>query len=584
MAFDAGMVCAIAYELNNALSTGKIEKVYMPEKDEIHLLIHSGRESVRLVISASSSNPRIMITRIAKENPPSPPMFCMQLRKHLVGGRIVSITQIDFERVIKIEIECYDELGFLTKKFLYFEIMGKHSNIIFCDAQNKILNAVRPVDFSISLLRQILPGMTYELPPKQNKLNPVSVTKEVFAVTLSQYPDERLAEKFITDSFMGISSLIAREIIFRATGRTNTCLRDCESEKLWFFFTDIINNIRTNEFVPTLLLKSDGGNIPFEYSFCKIRQYQSGAVVKTCESFSNLLEEFFSTRDKNERLKQRSQDIFHLLCNAQNRLVKKIEIQQSEIADCSNMSKMKLYGDLITQNIYAIRRGDKTAKCINYFEQDCPVVEIPLDVQLSPSQNAQKYYKSYNKKKSAKSILAKQLDNAYRELEYIETIFDSLTRAQNEKDLDEIRQELCEWGYAKRIKSNLKITQKPKKVVINNITSPSGYKIYIGKNNLQNDYITTQLAEKNDYWFHVKDFPGSHVVLSTNGQEPPSQDFTFAAAIAAQNSKAANDVKVAVDYTLIKNIKKPAGAKPGYVTYSEYWTAYVTPNKILPSE
>lgn len=581
MAFDAGMVCAIANELNTVLVGGKIEKVFMPEKDEMHLLIHSGRESRRLLISASSANPRILITDSTKENPSVPPMLCMQLRKHLTGGRITQIVQMEFERVIKIEIECYDELGFLTKKILYFEIMGKHSNIIFCDADNKILNAVRPVDFSVSLLRQILPGIPYELPPKQDKLNPLDINREAFFRAVEAFPSERPTDKFITDTFIGISALIAREIAFRTAGSASGALSSCDTDKLWFYFTDVINCIKAKDFTPTLLLKNDGSNVPFEYAFCEIRQYETAAVVRKCESFSRLLDEFFSVRDKNDRIKQRSQDIFHLLCNTQNRLLKKIEIQQAEIADCSDMEKMKLYGDLITQNIYAVKRGDKVAHCVNYFDESCPTVEIPLDVRLSPSQNAQKYYKAYNKKKSAKSILAHQLENAHRELEYIDTVFDSLTRAQNERDLDEIREELSVWGYAKRIKSNLKMAQKPKKIIISELTSPNGYKILMGKNNIQNDYLTTQIAQKWDYWFHVKDFPGSHVVLCTDGDEPPAEDFTYAAALAADNSKAKGGVNVGVDYALIKNVKKPSGSKPGYVIYDDYWTAYVTPDKVL---
>ncbi len=582
MAFDAGMVCAAANELNSVLCGGKIEKVFMPEKDEIHLLIHSGRESLRLLISASSANPRILITDKAKENPPTPPMLCMQLRKHLTGGRITAVSQIEFERVIKIEIECYDELGFLTKRILYFEIMGKHSNIIFCDANSKIMNAVRPVDFSVSLIRQILPGITYELPPKQNKLNPLETSKDEFFGAASDYPQDKPAEKFITDTFLGISSLIAREIVFRASQSSACTLSALEVDRLWFYFTDIINIIRTKEFLPVLLLKNSENPAPFEYAFCDIRQYESAAIVRKCDTFSALFDEFFSTRDKNDRIKQRSQDIFHLLCNVQNRLLKKIEIQQAEIADCSNMELMKLYGDLITQNMYAIKRGDTQAECINYFEEDCPKVTIPLDIKLSPSQNAQRYYKLYNKKKSAKIILAAQLENARRELEYIDTVFDALTRAQNERDLDEIREEISAWGYAKRNKSNLKMPQKPKKIVITELSSPNGYKIYLGKNNIQNDYLTTQLAQKHDYWFHVKDFAGSHVVLCTGGEEPPAEDFTFAASLAADNSKAKGGTNIAVDYALIKNVKKPSGSKPGYVIYDNYWTAYVTPDKVLP--
>ena len=433
--------------------------------------------------------------------------------------------------------------------------------------------------FSVRFIQSIFP-----LPPKQDKLNPLVTDKDAFMSVLSEYPGERGCDKFITDSFIGISALIAREIAYRTGGSVSKPVNECDAEKLWFHFTDIINCIKAKEFTPAILSKVTDTSVPFEYAFCDIRQYEISVLVKKCGSFSELLDMFFSARDKNDRIKQRSQDIFHLLCNTQNRLLKKMELQQSEIADCSNMDTMKLYGDLITQNIYRIKRGDASVKCVNYYETDCPEEEIPLDIRLSPSQNAQKYYKAYNKKKAAKAKLAEQIENAHSELEYIDTVFDALTRAQNERDLDEIREELSEWGYAKRIRSNLRFAQKQKKIIITEYASPNGYKILLGKNNVQNDYITTQLAEKWDYWFHVKDFPGSHVVLCTQGEEPPAEDFTYAAALAANNSKAVGGANIAVDYAFIKNVKKPAGSKPGYVIYTDHWTAYVTPDKVLKKE
>lgn len=571
MAFDAGMMACVVYELNSKIAGAKVEKIFMPEKDEIHFVLRQGREDVRLVISAAPNNPRICITQSTKENPASPPMLCMLLRKHLVSGRLLSVTCPEFDRVACFEFESYDEMGFKSSKFIMAEIMGKHSNIIFLNKDKKIINSVRTVDFSISTARQVLPGMAYQPLPSRDKINPLDCTREEFYKAFENYKEDIPADKYILSVFSGFSSLISREIAVRAGGH--------DIDKLFSAFCEIVNAIRENKYAPCLIYENEASDAPFEYSFVFISQYGRKAIIKSCESASEVIDAFFVLRDKKDRIKQRSQDIFKLLGNAESRLLKKLDLQTAELAECEKMEEYRLFGDLITQDIYKIKRGDKLVRVIDYSKEDCPEVEIALDERLTPAQNAQYYYKKYARKKSARDMLTSQIEIAREELRYIDSVLDSLSRAETEKDLSELREELSSWGYGKREskilkKKTVKVVPKPMEAI-----SPNGYKIYIGKNNTQNDYLTITLAEKNDYWFHVKDFPGSHVVLVTDGDnDPPAEDFTVAAEFAALNSKASG-ANIAVDYTYIKNVKKPSGSKPGYVIYEKYWTAYVTPDR-----
>lgn len=584
MAFDAGLVFAITCELNrilgdnNGFGGARIDKITMPERDEIHLVLHAGRDNFRLVVSASSSNPRIHLTQTPKENPNTPPSFCMLLRKHLSGSRLVAIRQLSFERVVELEFDFKDEMGYLSKKYLILEILGKHSNIIFLDGNKKILGAIRTTDLTDSLKRPVLAGMIYELPPSQGKLNPTVLDKDTFFLVLSSCDKNVQADKLITSSFMGVSPLVSREAVYRASGDSSTRIGDVDLDKLWFHFSSFYEKLMSGEVTPTLICRAETPDLPFEYAFIKIRQYENRAVIKELPSFSCLIDTFFYQRDKIDRIKQRSQDIFHLLLKSQNRLLKKIEVQDSELADTETMEYSKKCADLISQEMYRIKRGDKSVVAIDYSVEGYPAVEVVLDDRLSPSQNAQRYYKNYNRKKNAKIEITKQIDEAKSELKYIDAVLDSLSRAETESDLDEIREELSMWGYGKRDRKSLRLADKKKRIKPIHAVSPSGLDVYIGKNNLQNDYLTTKFASKTDWWFHVKNFAGSHVIMKTEGDEPPAEDFTFAASIAALYSSAEGD-NVAVDYTLIKHVKKPPSSKPGFVTYNTYWTAYVTPDK-----
>lgn len=574
MAFDAGFTSAIVNELSGLIVKARVEKLFQPSKDSLLFTLHSERKendksrTLKLIIDCGSTSPRIAISREEFENPKVPPMFCMLLRKHLNSAKIMNIEQIGFERVVKITFETRDELGYLSQKYIYAELMGKFSNLIFCDGDERIISAFHMTDLSSESKRAIVPGIKYELPPKQEgKVSPLDETKEGFleGLSLSDLP----SHKFIVSRYFGISPLVSREI--------------CQSDNrslIWEAFEGLVNRIKNKEFIPTLITDTDGN--PIEYSFIPITQYGSSANVKTEESFSALIEGFFAQRSKNDRLKQRASDILKLLTNAQSRLSKRIDVQRQELEECSQKDKHKKYADLITANLYALKRGMTQVSLTDYYEEDCPSVTLVLDSRLTPAQNAQKYYKKYNKLKNAESHLKKQIENGISELLYLDTVFDALTRAENEADLNEIRKELYESGYASRMK-NFKALKMPTPKPSEYRTS-GGWKVLCGKNNAQNDYITNKLASKGDIWFHVKDYPGSHVVLFCDGYEPDALDYNEAAILAAYCSKAPIGQKVTVDYTRVKNIKKPPSSKPGYVTFASNYSAVVTADEKTVSD
>ena len=575
MAFDAGMLACALSELKQTALGARIEKVYQPERDEIILQMRSFEGGKRLLINAGSNNPRIGFTEIPKENPQNPPMFCMLLRKYLQGAKLVEIAQAPFDRVAFLGFETRDEMGFECRRYLIAELMGKYSNLIFADGDKKIITALRTTDFSLDSLRQLLAGMTYTLPPAQNKENPLTVDEARFLELLSVAPSERRADKFLVESFSGIAPVVAREIVYRATGHVDTPLRYCFADELWREFFSVTERIRTEKFEPCLILEGDQ---PIEYSFLPITQY-GNAECRSMAGAGKLFDCYFEQRDRQMRVHQRASDILRLLTNAESRIRRKLEAQKGELADCEKGSEYKKYGDLITANIYRLSRGDRTATFEDYdqmredgsFER----VTVELDSRLTPAANAQRYYKRYNKAKNAKIELTRQIELGESELAYLYTVFESLTRAETPSDLTEIRDELYRSGYASRMKSYS--AHKPHNPTVMKFVTPDGMTVLCGKNNVQNEYITHRLADKQDYWFHARQTPGSHVLLVTEGREPTDLDFTTAAEIAALYSKA-EGANIAVDYVLAKHVKKPAGAKPGFVIYHTNWTAYVTPD------
>ncbi len=580
MAFDAGMLSCVLNELVSTAQGGRIEKIYQPERDEIVIQMRTLAGGKRLVINAGSNCPRIGFTSLQKENPMQAPMFCMLLRKHLTGATLSSVEQAGFERVAILTFDTRDEMGFPCKRKLVAEIMGKYSNLIFTDENDKIIASLKTVDFTTSSLRQVLPGMRYELPPKQDKNDPTTATEEGFYRLFDNFPKEKGADKFLTLSYMGIASNVAREIVFRACGHFDATLENTDKTKLYKVFSDIFESMKEGKYHPTVILE---GGTPVEYSFIKLSFYGNSFEYKGFDSPSEALDLYFLSRDREIRVRQRASDILRLLTNSESRLIKKIDAQQKELADCALGERYKRYGDLITANIYKLKRGDKAVEVIDYEKWneetgDFDKTVIELDERLSPSANAQRYYKYYNKSKTAKVELDKQIKIAKSELEYIYSVFDALTKAETTADLSEIRDELYRCGYASKMKGYAAPKKQPAPVIAEFVTT-NGYRVLCGKNNYQNEYITHKLAEKNDYWFHAKNVAGSHVLLITNGEEPPSEDFTDACEIAAFYSKAKGGQMVEVDYLFAKGVKKVSGERPGFVIYHNNWSAFVTPNE-----
>lgn len=579
MAFDSGMIFAVVQEINACVKDAKVEKIQQPQKDEVVITLHSAasRENLRLAINAGANNPKIGFTAVQKENPSAAPMLCMLLRKQLGGGKLVEARQIGFDRIVELEFACRDEMGFAVTRLLIVEIMGKYSNLLLTDGDKKIITALKMIDFSTSRLRQILPGMTYELPPAQDKQDIFTVSENMLSSMLAAREGSMPIGKFLLGGFLGISPLVAREIAYRATGRTDTPLENVLTEPLWNAICDFRAIFASGNFQPTILY--DETDKPIEFCFMQILQYGEGVRAENFHTFGELFDAYFEKRDLVDRIKQRGQDIIKLVSSANARLMKKIELQKEELRECADGEKFKLFGDLLTANLYAIKRGETQARVQNYYSEDCEEITIELDTRLSPAQNAQRYYKKYNKCKNAKIYLTDQIATAQNELQYLETVSQALDRAETEADLVEIRQELAKSGYASRMHGFKAV--KPAAVKPMEFRTSGGYRMVCGKNNTQNDYITFKLAGKLDLWFHVKGAPGSHVVLICNGEEPSEQDYTEAAVLAATYSGAKGSGQIPVDYTRVKNIKKPPASKPGYVTYSTNYTAYVESDEKL---
>ncbi len=580
MAFDAGMAAAVTHELSRLLVGAKIEKIYQPSNDEIVLLCRNFGESKKLLLCTSASGARVGITSVARENPKVPPMFCMQLRKHLTGAVISAFRMHGFERVIEMELSAFDEMGFACKKFLITEIMGKYSNLVFAEekGENKrVLGAMKSVDFTTSSKRQVLPGMTYELPPAQNKIDPLTVTGEEFEKVLLAYPKERMAEKFILDSFQGISPLAAREIANDAGVLGMQIAEISRTDVLWKALKAFREQISANAFTPVMLSREDGS--PFEYAFFDVKQYGNTAKKTAFSTFGELFDGFFGARERAAAMRSRCHDMESIITSAKNKLGRKIPQLETELRECDEMETYKLWGDLITASIYMLTKKAAFCEVTNYYSENLETVKIPLDVKLTPSQNAAKYYKKYTKLKTAKQYLAEQIAKAKEEFLYLESVEEAMGRVENEEDIAGIRAELVLSGYVSRNGTKEKQKDRPDKGLRCYLTT-GGREFYVGRNNMQNDYLTTKFAKKSDWWFHVKGGHGSHVImLCENGEDPDAGDFTEAAAAAAYYSGFREGENVAVDYTEIRNVKKPSGAVPGKVVYYTNYTAYVNPKK-----
>ena len=471
MAFDAGMLRCTVNEINS-LKESRIEKIYQPSNDEIVILLHSAKEKARILINAGANYPRINITDTTSENPQKAPMLCMLLRKHLNSGKLLSATTCGFERVCKIEFEAYDEMGFKSSKFLICEIMGKYSNIILTDSNDKILALLKTVDFATSKERQLLVGMKYELPPKQDKYDTELLTREQFLSAFESTPCEMRIDKFITSSFTGIAISTARQIAYKCCNDIDARLENAEKQTLCQAFFEIIELIKDNRAKPYMVVNSEGNSV--EFSYIPLEYFGIGyESVELC-SFGELIDKYYIKKSNNEKIKQKSSDIFRLLVNAENRINKKIALQSEELLECESLDEYRIMADLITANLYMIKSGMQFVEVINYYDEEMKTIRIPLDIKFSPSQNAQRYYKKYAKLKKAKVKLAKQIEISKKELDYIASVFESLTKAEVESDLSQIRDELYHSGYASKMKNySMQKGQAPKPLKF--VTS-GGYK------------------------------------------------------------------------------------------------------------
>lgn len=580
MAFDGLVVRALAQELNEKLSGARLDKVYQPESDELLLAFHTPTGAYKVTLSANASIPRVALTEKTKENPMVAPMFCMLLRKHLTSAHLVSVTQPGLERMLVFELETRNELGDQVTKKLIVEIMGRHSNIILADENGRVSDSIKRIDFSVSSKRQILPGLPYEMPPAQDKTNPLACTMEDFLKALSDFGETERLDKAILSRFAGISPLVAREIAYRATGETDPLCSDFSYSKQLDVATvmhKMFSTISAGEFSPCYLVNAETGKL-MEFSAVPITQYGMAATVHPEESMGYLINNFYFERDKKERILRRGGDLLKLVSNHIERSAKKLERLFSELSDTEQRETWRQYGELITANIYQIEKGMESIRVQNYFDEALPMVVIPLDSTKTPAVNAQRYYKKYNKAKTAYAELSKQIELTEAELSYLETVEEALMRAETASDLSQIADELAGQGYLRRHE------QKRKKEAPSSpatFKTKDGFTLYAGRNNKQNDYLTCKLAQNKDLWFHTKNIPGSHVVLKFEMERPfTNEAITEAASLAAYLSKAKEADKVPVDYTEIKNVKKPSGAKPGFVIYTTNQTAYVTPKNM----
>lgn len=577
MPLDGITLNLLTKELSAQIIGSRIEKIHQPSKDELVFHLRSREGAYKLLISASANSPRLHLTANAPENPSTPPMLCMLFRKHLSGATITDIRQLRLDRVVFLDLSGTNEIGDPVKFTLCVEIMAKHSNIILVDSDGNILDAVKRIDFTQSSVRQILPSFKYEIPPRQNKLSLAENSAETVAHAIRSLKGKRLSGA-ILETVEGVSPLISREIASLVCGG-DIAAEEAEGlyfEKLTKELERIKDILDSGKAIPTMLLRE--GVKPYDFTFRDITQYGFTITAREFESFSKLLDDFYYEKDRFERTRQRSQSLLKLLNNAAARAARKLQSRQAELEACADKDALRINAELILANQYRLEKGSLFYDLENFYDNN-NVIRISADPSLSPSANAQKYFKEYRKAKTAESMLGELIDQSEQELAYLETVIDSVNRADGYTELAEIRNELYEQGYIKRAKNDKGKKAKPLPPM--EYVSDDGYTILVGRNNVQNDLLTFKTAAKDDSWFHTQKIPGSHVVVIGNGDIIPERTCRQAAALAAYHSGGRESSQVAVDYTEVRALKKPNGAKPGKVIYHTYNTMWVTPDREL---
>ncbi|KXI13765.1 Rqc2 family fibronectin-binding protein [Peptostreptococcus anaerobius] len=577
MAFDAIVVNSLARELNEMLEGTKIDKVYQPEKDEVCLKIRSGKDNYKLVLSASPSHPRVYIAdNYEKQNPKKAPVFCMTLRKHIQSGVIAGVVQVGFERIIRIAIDSYDELREKTRKYLYVEIMGKHSNIILVhDTENRILDSIKRVPPSVSRLRQILPGMAYELPPVQDKINPMANIDRQELIDRIRSCDMQIF-KAIYSNILGLSPTVAREICYRLDidkSMSSLEIGDGEIDRIIKEINLMFGKLELGQAYPNMIIDQKRDKI-VEFSSIKLNQYEDLTEINF-DRVSQAIESYYISKDIKDRINQRASAMKKSLQIKLDRVNNKIKKQNQELLESEKADDYRVKGELLTSYIYMVQKGMEEVELDNFYDNNSKI-RVSLNKNLTPSENAQKYFKKYNKMKNASEEISKQIKINLEESEYLENSLLAIENCDNDKDLKEIREELIREGYIKSYRMPKKDI-KPNTQYLKYMSS-GGNLIMVGKNNKQNDYLTLRLADNEDLWFHTKNIPGSHVVLKCAGKKVLDEEILEAATLAAYYSKAKMSANVPVDYTIKKHVKKPSGAKPGMVIYETNKTAYVTPS------
>lgn len=576
------VLTAVRNELSEALIGLRIDRVYQPSREEIHLIISRTGRKYRLLLSADPSMARVHLTEYSAENPPSPPVFCMVLRKHLEGGRIAGFAQTAYDRVLVISVDSRDELGRPSPKELVCEIMGKHSNIILLDRDSGlILDGIKRYSHSVSRHREVLPGRPYIPAPAQNKVNPLTLGDEDFFALLLQNPLSSRLSDLVQRHFDGLSPLMAREVVWRAGLDTGVSLDTCgeyELSSLYRALRHLYSLAGKAEFMPTIALKGKDAR-----DFAAFELTHLADCSNITGSMNRMVDRYFSIRSAAGEFERLKHSLMSLIRKETGRLEKKLSAQLAELESASDAENMKLAGELITANIHSLQRGEAEVYLDNFYAEGCPPLKVVLDQRLTPAENAQNYFRRYAKAKKVKEAAARHSESTRDELIYLSGVENSIELASSTEDLNQIKAELADQGY-------LKLPAPKKKPVRHDPDQPrpvayvsgDGFTILVGKNNRQNDHLTMKLARQDDIWLHTKDIPGSHVVIKTDGKKVPPSTLEEAAGLASLFSRARHSGKVPVDYTLRKHVTKPRGAKPGYVIYTDQRTLFVDPDESLP--
>lgn len=584
MALD-GVYLSLLRQEFMCLLNGRVDKIHQPSREEIIIAVRTRENGLkRLLISTGSGSARVHFTTAEIENPKQPPMFCMLMRKHLSSGKLVDIRQDGYERIIYLDFDASNEMGDIVRITLAVEIMGRRSNLLILNSDGKIIDSIKRVGQDVSS-RPVLPGMTYEVPPREDKLSLTQCERTDFEERIKEQSTQELS-KGIMETLEGISPVFARECAFFTGHGNELIIGDMTSDhfdRLWFYIGKVRDSLE-NSLNKFTVMKTKDGSLK-DFCFCEINQYGGLMVTKFFDSPSRLLDYFYSERDALSRTKQKAQDLFRLLANTIERTERRVQNQKIELSECAERERFRQYGDLIMANLYGLEKGATELEVYNFYLEENPLVKIPMDKRLTPTQNAQKYYKEYRKLDTAEKKLRELISSGEEEVKYLDTVFDALTRAQTEGDIGELRSELAEQGYVKRGKFKGK---PPKAMPPMKFKSSDGYEIRVGRNNKQNDELTCKQSEKSDIWLHVKDITGCHVIISCpktdnvkTDEMPPDRTIEEAAVIAAYYSKGKTSSRVDVDYTFIRNVKKPNGAKPGMVIFTQNYTITVKPDEEL---